>query len=225
MQSHNHWTSWEVQKRVPLSNTSGYWLVPNSLWKESSGAKPAISLCLGMNFSPFLLSQSGEVRRKLNVPGGLEARQNYWMWSLPRSWCQHPSLRQHPGGSAGKESPAMWETRVRSLGWEDPLRKGKATHSCILAWRIPWTVESMGSQRVRHDWATFTFTSFTFLRASAALPRAPLLSKESLMAPAFSESAGRKRALEPLWNPSGQRGSLHSKEAWACVENKETRDL
>ena len=104
MQSHNHWTSWEVPKRVPLSNTSGYWLVPNSLWKESSGAKPAISLCLGMNFSPFLLSQSGEVRRKLNVPGGLEARWSYWMWSLPRSWCQHPSLRQHSGGSAGKES-------------------------------------------------------------------------------------------------------------------------
>ena len=35
--------------------------------------------------------------------------------------------------------PAMWETWVRSLGWEDPLEKGKATHSSILAWRIPWT--------------------------------------------------------------------------------------
>ena len=38
--------------------------------------------------------------------------------------------------------PAVWETRVRSLGWEDPLEKGKATYSSILAWRIPWTVES-----------------------------------------------------------------------------------
>ena len=36
--------------------------------------------------------------------------------------------------------PTMWETWVRSLGWEDPLEKGKATHSSILAWRIPWTV-------------------------------------------------------------------------------------
>ena len=36
--------------------------------------------------------------------------------------------------------PAMWETWVRSLCWEDPLEKGKATHFCILAWRIPWTV-------------------------------------------------------------------------------------
>ena len=38
----------------------------------------------------------------------------------------------------------MWETWVGSLGWEDPLEKGKATHSSSLAWRIPWTVESMG---------------------------------------------------------------------------------
>ena len=39
-----------------------------------------------------------------------------------------------------KNPPAMQETWVRSLGWEDPLEKGKATHSSILAWRIPWTV-------------------------------------------------------------------------------------
>ena len=39
-----------------------------------------------------------------------------------------------------KNPPATWETWVRSLGWEDPLEKGKATHSSILAWRIPWTV-------------------------------------------------------------------------------------
>ena len=39
-----------------------------------------------------------------------------------------------------KNPPAMWDTWVRSLGWEDPLEKGKATHSSILARRIPWTV-------------------------------------------------------------------------------------
>ena len=55
-----------------------------------------------------------------------------------------------------KNLPAVWETQVRSLGWEDPLEKGMATHSSILAWRIPWTEESgglqfMGSQRVGHD--------------------------------------------------------------------------
>ena len=50
-----------------------------------------------------------------------------------------------------KNPPAMQETWVQSLGWEDPLEKGKATHSSILAWRIPWTVYSMGWQRVGHD--------------------------------------------------------------------------
>ena len=51
---------------------------------------------------------------------------------------------------------AMQETQVRSLGWEDPLEKEMAAHSCILAWKIQWTAEpgrllSMGSQRVGHD--------------------------------------------------------------------------
>ena len=47
------------------------------------------------------------------------------------------------GGSDDKESAVMWETQVQSLGWEDPLEKGMATHSSILAWRIPWTVEEI----------------------------------------------------------------------------------
>ena len=50
-----------------------------------------------------------------------------------------------------KNPLAIWETWVRSLGWEDPLKKGKPTHSSILAWRTPWIVQSMGSQRVGHD--------------------------------------------------------------------------
>ena len=50
-----------------------------------------------------------------------------------------------------KNLPAMWETWVQSLTWEDTLDKGKATHSSILPWRIPRTVQSMGSQRVGQD--------------------------------------------------------------------------
>ena len=55
-----------------------------------------------------------------------------------------------------KNLPAMQETRVQSLGQEDPLEKGMAAHSSILAWKIPWTEEpgglqSMGLQRVGHD--------------------------------------------------------------------------
>ena len=57
-----------------------------------------------------------------------------------------------------KNPPAKWETWVRSLGQEDPLEKEMATHSSILAWRIPWTEEpgrlqSTGLRRVGHDWA------------------------------------------------------------------------
>ena len=55
--------------------------------------------------------------------------------------------------------PTVQETRVWSLGRQDPLEKEMTTHSSILAWKIPWTEEcgrlqSMGSQRIRHDWAT-----------------------------------------------------------------------
>ena len=55
-----------------------------------------------------------------------------------------------------KDLPTMQDTQVPFLGQEDPLEKGMGTHSCILAWRIPWTEEpgglqSVGSQRVGHD--------------------------------------------------------------------------
>ena len=50
-----------------------------------------------------------------------------------------------------KNLPAMQETQVQFLGQEESLEKGIATHSSILASRIPWTLQSMGSQRVRHD--------------------------------------------------------------------------
>ena len=58
-----------------------------------------------------------------------------------------------------KHLPGMRETQVQSLGWEDPLQKEMATHSSTLAWRIPWREEpgrlqSMGLQRVGHNWAT-----------------------------------------------------------------------
>ena len=61
-----------------------------------------------------------------------------------------------PGGSEVKASASKQETRVRSLGREDPLENEMATHSSILAWRIPWTEEpgglqSLGLQRVGHD--------------------------------------------------------------------------
>ena len=64
-----------------------------------------------------------------------------------------------PGGTSGKETACQFRRlrdAVRSLGWEDPLEEGKATHSSILAWEITWTgepggLQSIGSQRVGHD--------------------------------------------------------------------------
>ena len=68
-----------------------------------------------------------------------------------------------------KNLPTMQETQVWSLSWEDPLEKGMATHSSILIWEIPRTEEhsglqSMGSQRVEHDWVTNTFSFIVVLQ-------------------------------------------------------------
>ena len=57
-----------------------------------------------------------------------------------------PVFLDFPGGSAGKESAYNVGAWVQSLSWEDPLEKGKTTHSSILAWRIPWTVYSVELQ-------------------------------------------------------------------------------
>ena len=54
--------------------------------------------------------------------------------------------------------PSFFKAEYYWSCWADPLEKGKTTHSSILAWRIPWTVQSMGSRRVGHNWVTFTFT-------------------------------------------------------------------
>ena len=78
-----------------------------------------------------------------SIPGWRRSTGEGIDYSLQYSW---PSLV----AQLVKNPPAMRETWVQSLGWEDPLEKGKATHSSILAWRISWTIQSM-SQRVRHD--------------------------------------------------------------------------
>ena len=75
------------------------------------------------------------------------------------SWSLHNLPKFLFGIPFNIDLPAMWETQFQSLGQEDPLEKEMATHSSILAWRIPWIEEpgrlqSMGSQRIRHNWAT-----------------------------------------------------------------------
>ena len=71
-----------------------------------------------------------------------------------------------------KNLPAMWETQVLSLGWEDPLEKGMAIHSNILAWKIPWTVQSLGPQnwtRLRH----FHFIYIVYVMPSLPIYHSP----------------------------------------------------
>ena len=81
-----------------------------------------------------------------------------------------------------KNLPAVWETQLQPLDQEDPLEKGMASHSIILAWRIPWTEEPgslqfVGLQKVRHNWVTSTTINFyleSWLIQGEDLARLPL---------------------------------------------------
>ena len=98
--------------------------------------------------------------------GEVQRRGNPWYYQslLPNHESHITSFRPSPplwGASLVtqmvKNPPAVQEIWVRSLGWEDPLEESMATHSSILAWRIPWTEEpgrlqSIGSQRAEHNW-------------------------------------------------------------------------
>ena len=92
------------------------------------------------------------VRGSLRIPNSGAPVTRHWVGDLALLWASLVAQME-------KNPPAMWETWIWSLGWEDLLEEGMATHSSILSWRIPWTEEpgrlqSMGSQRVRHNWAT-----------------------------------------------------------------------
>ena len=83
-------------------------------------------------------------------------------WATKLNWTEY-TIRASLVAQTVKNLLAMWETQVWSLGQEDPLEKGMATHSSILASRIPWTdgpgmLQSMESQRISHYLATNTFT-------------------------------------------------------------------
>ena len=89
------------------------------------------------------------------------SRFDTWVGKIPWRRLSIPGFLGFPGGSDSKNLPAMWETWVRSLGWEDPLEEGMATHSSILAWRIPmdrgaWWATVRGvtkSQTWLNNWA------------------------------------------------------------------------
>ena len=123
-----------------------------------------IMVKLGRNFLKCPENSSGcESAKNLSVKVFvMEKPENNQKCSSIWDWFSQLSVsilfKGFPGGSAGRESAC----NAGDLGWEDPLEKGTATHFSILAWRIPSTekpgmLRSMGSQKVRQDWATFTF--------------------------------------------------------------------
>ena len=83
---------------------------------------------------------------KQGFPGSSADKESACNAGDPSSIPRLPLLHSwaSPVAQTVKNLPAMWETWVRSLGWEDPLEKGTATHSSILAWRIPWTEKPGG---------------------------------------------------------------------------------
>ena len=113
---------------------------------------------------------------EINLP---QFKVQFYKWSILRNSNDLSKITQlisdyiwirsnFPVAQMVKRLPTMQETQVQSLGWDDFLEKEMATHSSILAWKIPWTEEpgrlqSMGSQRVGHDWETsLCFTSLHF---------------------------------------------------------------
>ena len=80
-----------------------------------------------------------------------------------------------------KNPPAMWETWVRSLDWEDPLEKGKATHSSILAWRISWTIAPLSTGLSRQEyWSGLPCPPPGHIPNPGIKPRSPTLQADSL---------------------------------------------
>ena len=122
-----------------------------------------------------------------------------------------------------KNLPAMQETRVQSMGQEDPLEKGIAIHSCILAWRIPGSEEpgglqSMGSQRVGHDWATNT---------QRALSRAPCAIQLVLISYLFIHSInsdGVYQMVLMVKNPPANAENWKETSVWSLGQEDPLED-
>ena len=113
-----------------------------------------------------------------------------------------------------KNLPTMQETWVWSLGWEDPLEKGKATHSSVLAWRILWTEEPgrlwcMVSQRFVHDWATLYTPVHKDFPCGSVLKNPPANAGDVGSIPGSGRSPGRGHGkplqYSGLQNPMDRR--------------------
>ena len=159
--------------------------------------------------------------------------QETWVWSLGLLFSGVSLMAQ-----VVKNLPAMWETQVQALGQEDPLERGMATHSTILALRIPWTempsgLQSMGSQRVRHDWVINTYLLYLLL-CNEYVWRASLVVQMVKNLPAVQETQVRKipwrreQLPTPVFLPGefhGQKSLEGSYSPWGHKESDTTEQL
>ena len=142
-----------------------------------------------MKFQQTQLSSRGEGEKMITAGPLLCAKHCVkscgWIisWHLcPKLW---GNIRASLVAQTVKCLPTMWETWVRSLGWEDPLEKEMATYSSTLAWKTPWIKEpgrlqSMWSQRVGHDWATSLSLSWANIRPALWMKKLKLREVELL---------------------------------------------
>ena len=133
---------------------------PNQGFPRDSAGKESACNAGDLGSIPGLGRSPGEGKGYPLQYSGLENSMDCIVHGVAKSWTRlsdfHFTLLQLYAWASlvahlVRNLPAMQETLVQSLDWEDPLEKGKATHFSILAWRIPWTVESMASQRVGHN--------------------------------------------------------------------------
>ena len=159
------WLSWDLNSGLPNRwthlapmITDNINLVPTNFYI------PDIYWMASIHYPPYTALQPHKA-----VPGILTQLRDRGLWhtvfGLFYALNKFPSwIYEHfPGASDGKESTCKAGDQVWYLGWEYPLEEEMATHSSILAWRIPWTEEPgrllcMGLQRAGHDWMTNTFT-------------------------------------------------------------------
>ena len=123
-----------------------------------------------------------------------------------------------------KHLPAMQETWVRSLGREDPLEKEMATHSSVLAWRIPWTEEpgglqSMGLQRVRLDWADGNDDPICETAKEIQMQRTDFWTLWEKVSVGWFERIALKHVYYHMWNRSPVQGA----QGWCTGMGREVR--
>ena len=141
---------------IPRGQAQSVLMLELVLWGYRSAVAwilDLIAACRLWNFSKFLnCTEIQFLYLKHRIILSFQGRCEKWFsWHSPRLQSMVAQMVKHLS--------AMWETRIRSLGWKDPLEKEMATHSSILTWKVPrmeepGRLQSIGLQRVGHDWAT-----------------------------------------------------------------------